>query len=541
MTGLFQAPWIVQALIASTLLMAIVLMLRGPVTRAFGARAAYALWLLPVLRMILPPLPGWRMLGVPVVYWQPHEKTVGIVDPDTAARLAHEILRSEHAQIAAHLAPIAPRLPVQMPVQMIVAPEPASPLSGIEWPALLLALWLGGAALWFGWQMIRYRAFLARAMRDARPLTRECGIDVLLSGHVDGPVAAGVFRRRIFLPADFMARYSPVERRLALVHEAAHHDRFDIQANLVGLAVLALHWWNPIAHRAYRAFRSDQELACDATVLADAQAGDRMAYGSAVLKSASARMPGVACALSHKAQLKQRIVMMARKPVGASRLVLGGMIAAAAIGGGLLLTASGTALAQDAHVVEFTGPPPAHVEAARIAAVQAARRAQAAGRRAEAAGRRAEAIAERASRRAEASADRISAEADRDAAIASAEATRRSARAAAEAERAAREAATAGAGADEIRRVVLATTRSNLAEQCAAAGKPVDAQADWGSLATCGRMQEMIRISMQHARQAILAAHELSDAERTRAMAEIDRSSAETERALQDAEDAPIS
>jgi hypothetical protein len=217
------------------------------------------------------------------------------------------------------------------------------------------------------------------------------------------------------------------------------------------------------------------------------------------------------------------------------------MIAAAAIGGGLLLTASGTALAQDAHVVEFTGPPPAHVEAARIAAVQAARRAQAAGRRAEAAGRRAEAIAERASRRAEASADRISAEADRDAAIASAEATRRSARAAAEAERAAREAATAGAGADEIRRVVLATTRSNLAEQCAAAGKPVDAQADWGSLATCGRMQEMIRISMQHARQAILAAHELSDAERTRAMAEIDRSSAETERALQDAEDAPIS
>jgi hypothetical protein len=378
--------------------------------------------------------------------------------------------------------------------------------------------------------MIRYRAFLARAMRDARPLTRECGIDVLLSGQVDGPVAAGVFRRRIFLPNDFMQRYSPEERRLALVHEAAHHDRFDIQANLVGLVVLALHWWNPLAHRAYRAFRSDQELACDATVLADAQAGDRMAYGSAMLKSASARMPGVACALSHKAQLKQRIVMMARKPVGGTRLALGGMLAVAAIGGGLLLTASGTALAQDGHVVEFTGPAPAPVEAARIAARHAARTAEAAGRRAEAAGRHAQAIAGQASRTAEADADRISAESDR-----------RAANASAEAEKAGREAALAGANAAEIQRTALTTARANLAAQCAAAGTPMDARADWGTLATCGHLQDIIRTSLDQARAAITAARGLSDAERAQAMSEIDRSAADSAREIHDATDAPIS
>jgi len=461
MTGFLAAPWIVQTLIASTLLMAIVLMLRAPVTRAFGARAAYALWLLPVLRMILPPLPGWRMLTIPVVYWAPGHKTVGLVDPATAAQLAHAVVRSEHMRIAAHFAPIAP----QVPVQMIVAPEPAPLLSGIGWTGLLLAVWLGGAIVWFGWQMVRYRAFLAQAMREARPLTRECGIDVLLSERVDGPVAAGIVKRRIFLPGDFMARYTPEERRLALVHEAAHHDRFDIQANLLGLAVLALHWWNPLAHRAYRAFRSNQELACDATVLADAQVSDRMAYGSAVLKSASARMPGVACALSHKAQLKQRIVMMARKPIGASRLALGGVIAVAAIGGGLLLTASGSALAQDTHVVEITGPAPAPVEMARIRAET--RRAEAAGHRAEEAGRQARIAAERASRITEADADRVSAEADRRAAIASAEA-----------EKAGREAAAEGANAAEIQRTAMLTARNNLAAQCAKAGTPIDPSAD---------------------------------------------------------------
>jgi beta-lactamase regulating signal transducer with metallopeptidase domain len=509
MTGILAAPWIVQTLIASTLLMAIVLMLRAPVTRAFGARAAYALWLLPVLRMILPPLPGWRMLAVPVAFWGPEHKTIGLVDPATAARLVREIAKPEAAQAAAHLAPIAPPLPVEM----LVAPQPAPLLAGVGWVPLLLAVWLGGALLWFGWQMIRYRLFLGRAMRDARPLTRACGIDVLLSDHVDGPVAAGVFKRRIFLPGDFMARYSAEERRLALVHEAAHHDRFDIQANLLGLAVLALHWWNPLAHRAYRAFRSDQELACDATVLADARPGDRLAYGSAMLKSASARMPGVACALSHKAQLKQRIVMMARKPMGASRLALGGVIAVAAIGGGLLLTASGSAQAQDSrstHWVEFTGPAPTRVEMARIRAE--ARRSEAAGRRAEAAGRRAQAAAERASRAAEADADRVSAEADRRAVIASAEA-----------ERASREAAAAGANAATIQRTAMATARNNLAAQCAAAGTPVDIRSDWSTLATCGNLRTLIRTSLDHARAAIMAAHGLHDAERARALSGLDR------------------
>lgn len=511
--------WTIQTLIASSILMAIVLMLRAPVSRAFGARSAYALWLLPVLRMILSPLPGWRSLYVPVLFWGPEHKTVGLTDPASAARLAQEMVQpAVHGSL--HLEPLAPLSALQP--QLLVAPQPASPIFGIGWSEMLLAVWIGGAVLWFGWQMLRYRAFLGQAMRASRPLTRECGIDVLLSDRVDGPVAAGIVKRRIFLPGDFMKRYSAEERRLALVHEAAHHDRFDVQANLVGLAVLALHWWNPLAHRAYRAFRADQELACDATVLADAQAGDRFAYGTAVLKSASARMPGVACALSHKAQLQQRITMMARKPIGASRLAVGGMVAVAAIGGGLLLTASGSALAQDLHLVEFTGPAPARVEAARVAADHAAQRAEAAGRRAEAAGRRAAAVGDRVGREAGVRAEALSAEADRHAAITEQEA-----------EKAGSEAALAGANAEEIQRTALASARSNLATQCAAAGTPIDTGTDWASLATCGHLRDIIRTSLRQARDAIASSSDLTTAERAKAMAEIDRSATDADREVQ--------
>ena len=42
--------WLIEGLIASTVLMVAVLALRAPVRKAFGADIAYALWLLPVLR-----------------------------------------------------------------------------------------------------------------------------------------------------------------------------------------------------------------------------------------------------------------------------------------------------------------------------------------------------------------------------------------------------------------------------------------------------------------------------------------------------------
>ena len=51
----------IETFVATTLLMLLVLVIRAPVRKLFGPGIAYALWLLPVLRMALPPLPeSWR-------------------------------------------------------------------------------------------------------------------------------------------------------------------------------------------------------------------------------------------------------------------------------------------------------------------------------------------------------------------------------------------------------------------------------------------------------------------------------------------------
>jgi bla regulator protein BlaR1 len=203
----------------------------------------------------------------------------------------------------------------------------------------LLAAWLGGAVLWFAWQMLHYACFMTGALRHADAASgRIRGIRVLYTTGVSGPAAAGILRKFVFLPADFAARYTVAERSLALLHEAVHHRRHDLAANVVALIVFALHWWNPVAHRAYRAYRADQELACDATVLLRLSKAGRHTYGSAMLKSAANHVPGAACALNNKDEIRRRLLGLACEPVSPSRRAFAGLATVLAMVSGLAAT-----------------------------------------------------------------------------------------------------------------------------------------------------------------------------------------------------------
>ena len=105
---------------------------------------------------------------------------------------------------------------------------------------------------------------------------------------VEGPLALGLHEPRLVIPSDFSRRYSPGEQRLAMEHELTHHRHRDIWWNVAAILVLAFNWFNPLAWIAYRAFRADQELACDAAVAARATIEERCDYARALVKSATA-------------------------------------------------------------------------------------------------------------------------------------------------------------------------------------------------------------------------------------------------------------
>lgn len=297
-----MTAWLVQNMVAASLVMLAVLAVRLPVARAFGANWAYALWLLPLVRLLLPPLPS--------------------LSTDLA---------------------ILPTLAVLVPAAGEGAAS-ASPAGGAAaLTPLLLALWAAGAVVFLIAQFLSYRGFLTKLSLSSRSAGAFRGLPLIESDSVEGPVAVGLLDRRIVVPADFATRYSADERRLAAEHEHVHHRRGDIWWNFAALAILALNWFNPIAWIAFRAFRADQELACDSAVAARAGAAEREDYARALVKSAS--RPGLiaACPLNHADQLKRRLRMM--KEHRASRLRSFGGAAALAVAGGATIALAAPGLA----------------------------------------------------------------------------------------------------------------------------------------------------------------------------------------------------
>ena len=51
-----MTDWLPGTLLATTGLIVLVLLLREPVRRHFGARVAYGLWLIPAARLLMPTL-----------------------------------------------------------------------------------------------------------------------------------------------------------------------------------------------------------------------------------------------------------------------------------------------------------------------------------------------------------------------------------------------------------------------------------------------------------------------------------------------------
>lgn len=308
--------WVIETFVATTLLMLLVLAIRKPVSRHFGPNIAYALWALPVLRLALPPLPeSWRASAETPVAAASEVITYYVVEPLSVPEAA--------ATAAA-------------------APVQAAP---IDWLPMVLCLWLLGAAGFLGWHLIAHGRFCARLLRRARVerTVADGRVHVIETDAATGPLAFGILRKYVAFPRDFSERYDPLERNLALAHELGHHLRGDLIANWIALVVLALHWFNPVAWRAFRAFRADQEMACDALVLSGRAPALRHAYGRAIVKSAHGGAVSAACHLHTINELKGRLKMLSKHDRKSRTRITAGVTGAAALTlAGLALTASGT-------------------------------------------------------------------------------------------------------------------------------------------------------------------------------------------------------
>ena len=301
-----MAEWI----LTSSLLIVIVLAVRALFRGRMGLRLRYALWLLVLLRLLVPGTVF--QTGLSVLNYVPL--------PQTAA------VQAQPSQSGGSpSAPEAEPMPVRpegeaepRPSGPAAAPDSA-PAGAADWRGVLTAVWLGGAGVLAAALLAcNLRFYLRlRRMRRTHPIPG-VAVPVYVARGLPSPCLYGFPRPAVYLtPA---AAGEPELLGHVLRHELTHRRHGDHIWAVLRAAALALHWYNPLVWLAAVLSRRDGELACDEGALQGADDRERAAYGRTLIRLVTARPSAgelLCCATTMTAgssSLKERIAMIAGKP-----------------------------------------------------------------------------------------------------------------------------------------------------------------------------------------------------------------------------------
>ena len=307
-----------EILLTSSALILALLALRQLFRRTVSRRMQYALWLLVLVRLLVPVNVGTlahnvlsaaepvqavveERLDTPVLYVQ-----------DGTERRPAQLLPGKESQgeplsppsDAAQIAP-ADEYSIVTPTYRTVTLSEA-----------LTYVWYAGMAgvgAWFLFTNLRF----ARALRKARTPYRVegCRYPVYLVSALPSPCLFGVLRPAVYL--NEKALQSPDALRFVLAHEQTHARHLDPLWSLLRGVCLTVYWFDPLVWLAAVLSREDCELACDEGTLRALGADERTAYGKALLALVPVcdkpqnPLLGATTMTSGKRSLKERITRIA--------------------------------------------------------------------------------------------------------------------------------------------------------------------------------------------------------------------------------------
>jgi beta-lactamase regulating signal transducer with metallopeptidase domain len=242
----------------SSLLICFVLALDFLLARKIRASVRYALWLVVLVKLCVPPT-----LALPTspVWWL--HKT----PPPVVAKSA------PHYTVTYDSAPL-PKIP-QTPPLVFVPPKPAMgvaawllAVSGLM--SLALLVWL--LVRW--WQIARQvgRAKisdrLAALADDAQNnIGTKFNVPVKLTLNSMSPAVCGLFRPAILIPQSLADNFLDEQLRAVLLHELIHLRRRDVWVNFLQALLQIIYWWHPLVWVANARIRRVREEAVDDAVM----------------------------------------------------------------------------------------------------------------------------------------------------------------------------------------------------------------------------------------------------------------------------------
>jgi bla regulator protein BlaR1 len=302
--------WMVEASWQASVLAVVVVSMQWALGTRLNARWRYALWLLVVVRLVLPVQPESALSLFQFAPPPPAALMVSVTEP-----------------LFVDEAPPMVSIPAPMAEQGVT----------ISVYSLLAIGWLAGAlAMLAATVMVngRFAQQVATSpeiddpeiMRLFAEAKAEFGlrraIRLVENGQVQSPAIMGLFHPALLLPTDVRAKFDARELRFIFLHELAHLKRGDVLVQALIAVLQILHWFNPVLWLAFRQMRIDREPATDALVLSRAGEGEKERYGLMLIKllehfnqrHSLATLVGI---LEDKGQFKRRFSLIAKFTRGA--------------------------------------------------------------------------------------------------------------------------------------------------------------------------------------------------------------------------------
>ncbi len=305
-----------QWIVSSSVLILVVIALRYVLRGKLSLRMQYALWLLVLVRLLVPVSFGASDLSVmnavperaPTAQQSIYRQDI-IGERNDAPANAGTV--GIPAQSMSEAAP--PNLVQNVTTATVTAPT----VEKTDWARIAKTVWLAGAAA-LGLVFLAVNLRFGKKLRRSRERVEETDacLPVYESGETDTPCLFGVAKPSIYVTPD--TRTEAETLRYALAHEQTHYRHGDnLWAVLRGVC-LALHWYNPLVWWAAELSRRDAELACDEATIRRIGESERAAYGRTLIRMTCEKRPALLVTATMMTDsgkgLKERISMLVKKP-----------------------------------------------------------------------------------------------------------------------------------------------------------------------------------------------------------------------------------
>lgn len=305
-----------QWIVSSSVLILVVIALRYVLRGKLSLRMQYALWLLVLVRLLVPVSFGASDLSVmnavperaPTVQQGTDRQDIVGERNDAPANAGTVGIP---AQSMNEVAP--PDLVQDVTTATVTAPT----VEKTDWARIAKTVWLAGAAA-LGLVFLAVNLRFGKKLRRSRERVEETDacLPVYESGETDTPCLFGVAKPSIYVTPD--TRTEAETLRYALAHEQTHYRHGDnLWAVLRGVC-LALHWYNPLVWWAAELSRRDAELACDEATIRRIGESERAAYGRTLIRMTCEKRPALLVTATMMTDsgkgLKERISLLVKKP-----------------------------------------------------------------------------------------------------------------------------------------------------------------------------------------------------------------------------------